>query len=232
MKTKSLKGSLMIVVTFVCALWASVAMAVPNYTFYGYTLSLLLNEGEYQGYGYYKLGLTIDQNATGAIATSSFVDSLNGELTFMQDPFIYTDPNDPFLPTGPAINGLDFFLPNGDTEFGGKFNEYYALAYDSASKYLTLDFMDTNLQGLVPLLSFDLGLKGISSLDLLLDPIPLELTSALIGEGVIAGTIDPYLVDVTTDTVNPVPEPSTLILIGIGLAGLGINRRLRNRKQN
>jgi len=77
-------GTVLTVITFICALWATSAQAIPNYIITGYSASTqqlsaldgsVLNGGGVGQNGYYNLALT------GGAGTSSSVGGLKGTFS-------------------------------------------------------------------------------------------------------------------------------------------------------
>lgn len=197
-------GTVLAVITLVCALWVTSALAIPNYILSGYSNTFTVSDGT-DSYGTFSVLFT----GGTADATGTQVSGLSGFLKFTQDP---TD---------------TVLLPNGTNTFSGLFADSFILNYANGFLDLTTDLGNTSM------LSMNVGL-GFNLLAL--TAAPIDLTFAIpTGQETITGTIgtDPssaLLVDFITDELaySAVPEPSSFLLIGAGLAGLAFWRRRKS----
>jgi len=231
---KKIFGSMLLVTILVCALWASPALALPStYLFSGSGYGDLngdpvFNEVSYQ--------IALATNATTSVDTTTFSGvtyllGLQGSVLLGPD-------------AAPEPSNLVAY--NG---YAGSFLDNLYLSFDSNANSLQFGSFDLT-QSTDPLLDpfgslafwqFDIGVP----LDILANSGPTLYFDIFNGIGsmpifeftALMNTGDPTAPDLLTlgaDTMTytaPVPEPSTFVLIGVGIAGLGLTRRMRNRKQ-
>jgi hypothetical protein len=151
--------------------------------------------------------------------------------------------NASILTAGSSLNEIEFPPHSGSnvaSDSGGSMRLDFGTTISSFSAYftyvapLTLEFFDasSNSLGVVTSL-FDANFlsSGNSTNELL--SAAFAGTSYLMITGASAG--GSFIIDdlsFETSEVNPVPEPSTLLLIGSGLAALGYRRRRRDVSSN
>lgn len=213
MKNHRSISSVLAIATLICGLWASTALATPiDYIFNGQMIGVgdvLFADGFTTAAldtAPIKIALSGDTaNIDTSIPGISYIEGLTGSIT---------------------VNATGLFDDNGDPMgiytalFEDEMRVYYnglidAIGFGTASSAGGNDLMEW--YGLGP---FDL-----------LSPLPLILTDWSWSAFDVSYTAGPFA-NLVIDEVAPVPEPSTFVLIGAGLAGLGLTRRLRSRKQH
>jgi len=222
MNRRKIKSSLLVVISLACALWAFPAFATTWFQGNVDVADLIdltdpLNPGlyEYTG-GTYRFDLTPTGSMTSGSYGGSFY-NLGFTATFSYIPDQFD------LEAGaPAIQTIDLLgmfytaslWPN-NVSFG---------TYDPAANPFdpladtTVPHLDMNLNP--PLGNF----LNVDSMSLFFTADLGDLTDFGGGSGMRDYQLDLIADDADTN-MQPVPEPSTFLLIGIGLAGIGIYRR-------
>jgi len=215
MKTHRSLRSVLTIASLICGLWASTALATPiDYIF----------NGQMVGVGDV---LFADGFTTAALDTAPIKIVLSGD-TVNVDTSI---PNIAYIEglTGSiTVNATGLFDDNGDPMgiytalFEDEMRVYYnglidAIGFGTASSAGGNDLMEW---------------YGLGPFDLLsqLPPILTDFSWSAFDVSFTQGPFENLVIDEVA--AAPVPEPSTFILIGAGLAGLGLTRRLRSRKQH
>jgi len=214
MKTHCSFRSVLAIASLICGLWASTALAVPiDYIFDGQMIGVgdvLFADGiTTAALDTAPIKITLSGNTDNVISSSgiNYIEGLTGSI---------------------IVNATGLFDDNGDPMgiytalFEDEMRVYYnslldAIGFGTASSAGGNDLMEW---------------YGLGSFDLL-SPLPLILTDFSWSAFDVTFTQGPFA-NLIIDEVAaaPVPEPSTFALIGLGLAGLGLTRRLRSRKQD
>lgn len=161
-----------------------------------------------------------------------------------------SDPNQGFYPPGPAftvtINGLPFSIAGGGSGSVAVYNDFFGIDRFSANSEAagpsingySPEVFEINLQDptqstfssdALPASELDLALFGSSNFTLSFynfDPLLLFPTAAIAGPLSYLSLTDP-------NAITSIPEPGSLVLLGLGLAGLGASiKRSRSRISN
>jgi hypothetical protein len=103
-------------------------------------------------------------------------------------------------------------------------NEKYSVFFGSA---VTAAYSSQNVVNNGNIVSFDVILDALARQDLMADGKILVTFKAALQGG--DDGIANYRVDSATLSANAVPEPATLSLMGLALAGLGVSRRRKQK---
>lgn len=222
--------SVLAIAILISSLWASTALAIPS----SYTLS---------GYGYgdlnggdpvfnevaYNINLQSDASSSvdkTSVSGITYILGLSGSVTLGPD--AYPEP----------ANTIAY------NQFAGNFTDSLYLSFDTTSNILEFGAYDSTagdvLSGVSAFWTFAvntaLNLETNSSpftyfVDSYFDPANATGNMLTPEFEALMSTGDVLILGADTMAYSAVPEPSTFILIGIGLAGLGIARRVRSRKE-
>lgn len=161
-------------------------------------------------------GVTFDFKVGGVDSLDAYYNSGGpGTITYVQDPSLEGHAG--------GILTLDFALPTPTLEFGVALNEYRPLTpgftvelFDPGSISIGVFPVNTN-----PLISYTEGL--------------FSYAGTLVSRAEIDFFFPPYYPQhrfaLDNLTYSPIPEPSTMLLVGSGLVGIGaLRRRFKRRK--
>jgi len=196
---------------------AGTAQAIPTgYSIYGYTNSFLVNDGaDGDAFGFFGLNLT-----GGTVVDKNTITGLTASFNFGMD-------------LDPAYSSYFQFLPGGGTTFSGTLTESYDLLFDGTNIFLNDNDPLNPLPNLIALNNPAGGFPANFDLvTMVTSPLYFAPLSGL-DYGEFAGTLaDGAAVAFTVDEANyvPTPEPSTFVLLGIGVAGVVCWRRKQQQK--
>jgi hypothetical protein len=216
---RSMKIKLMVVITLICALWAYPAFATT--WFQGnvdiadlFDITDPANPAgiyEYTG-GTYRFDLTPTAAMTsGGYGGSYYNLGFTGTFSFTPDPFDVAAG----APSMQTVALIGTFYTASKWPNNVSFGTYdpTATPFDPLAD-TTVPHLDINLPSFL----------NVADMSLFFTADLGDLTDLGGGEGVRDYQLDLSALDATTN-MQPVPEPSTIFLIGIGLAGMGIWRR-------
>jgi len=214
MKTHRSFRSVLAIVSLICGLWASTALATPiDYIFDGQMIGVgdvLFADGiTTAALDTAPIKITLSGDTANVISSSgiNYIEGLTGSI---------------------IVNATGLFDDNGDPMgiYTALFEDEMRVYYNGLIDAIGFGTASAAADGGVDLMEW----YGIGPFDLL-SPLPLILTDLSWSAFDVTFTQGPFA-NLIIDEVAPVPEPSTFALIGLGLAGLGLTRRLRSRKQD
>lgn len=231
MKTQRPKSILLIAVTLVCALWAATASAIPmpaSFSFRGTADVASLYAVDAQGNSVQPDFAAYDTKFLINLKTSSSTTySFNSTFNYYELSGL----------TGSVTLSGGFDSTSGapaNLKFTGSFDEPLYVAY--SPDLLALGFGPVGGGDLMGI--YDFGLTGAYDLTTGFGPFTVptnnftapDFAAFLTDSNGFPLEFELLINDVTSASAAAVPEPSTFVLIGLGLAGLGIARRRMSTK--